>query len=376
MDSVLVVMLSGLVVVMVTVQGSSATITSKRLSKLGDTIVVEGDALVSREVKTNLECSAICNAVDCLGYTLTAAGQCTAYSNITSITQNQNLGALLYSITLGMPCAFDEECSSHIKNSVCVNNTCQCSYGSSPVFWNTSCEYAAARKDEACVTTSQCTLTSYTVCLNTTRVCGCQPEAIEKGDLCTSLHIGEPCSSTAQCLLGLNNSTCDGTCKCITNFVPSSDNSMCKYDYAAGGFTTYRGRWALFISTGPIPSSWDVSWLFCFVIQAKMFTPKDIIEWNYLKQMASSLILTGNFYMPINNKGGNLVWNNGSSASGVSFLPWTNGEEGKTKLGLFSNCGYAEYILNIQTLTNELNFHLVSCIDANLAIYACEAEIN
>lgn len=67
---------------------------------------------------------------------------------------------------------------------------------------------------------------------------------------------------------------------------------------------------------------------------------------------------------------------NPTAASGVSFLPWTNGEEGKTKLGLFSHCGYAEYILNIQTLTNELNFHLVSCIDANLAIYACEAEIN
>lgn len=63
---------------------------------------------------------------------------------------------------------------------------------------------------------------------------------------------------------------------------------------------------------GPVPNSWDICLNYCHVVQAKMFTPKDESEWNYLKQKASPLSVSGNFYMPINNREGNLIWNNGS----------------------------------------------------------------
>lgn len=95
-------------------------------------------------------------------------------------------------------------------------------------------------------------------------------------------------------------------------------------DYAAGGFVNYGGRWALFLTTGIIPSSWDLSWLFCEVIQAKMFTPRDESEWNFLKNKASSLLSKGNFYMPINNKNGNLIWNNGSCEDCLNLMVYLN----------------------------------------------------
>lgn len=76
------------------------------------------------------------------------------------------------------------------------------------------------------------------------------------------------------------------------------------------------GRWALFAPTTIL--TWDLAWFACWLRQAKMFTPLNEAEWETMKTKAGEFNpATGNFFMPIDDKGGSLVWNNGSCKYGL-----------------------------------------------------------
>ncbi|XP_045123044.1 uncharacterized protein LOC123511325 isoform X2 [Portunus trituberculatus] len=204
-----------------------STIPSRKFTKWDNTKVEIGTVLVSKKVKTNIECGAICSIKNCLDYTLTTSSLCTTYSSITHTiadaktrlyTAYRLLGeacrddSLCAGIShaacvegtcscaapafpddkgtctiynLGESCSSDEQCQEAVSDTVCSAGTCQCIYGLTPDFTNNTCLYTAAAKWEACAVDTQCTLTKYTVCSNDTEsVCVCAPGAFEAEDYC------------------------------------------------------------------------------------------------------------------------------------------------------------------------------------------------
>ncbi|KAK8388899.1 hypothetical protein O3P69_020687 [Scylla paramamosain] len=403
--------------VMVMVAGAVNTIPSRKFTKQDMTQVEGGIQLVSKKVQTSIECSAICTTMDCLDYTLTTSSHCTTYSSVTQTIGDAEMrlysayrqlgeacrddslcagishaacvggncncvlpafpdnGGSCTIFNLGVSCSSNEQCQGTVNNTVCSEGTCQCIYGLTPDFNNNTCLYTAAAKGEACAVDTQCTLTQYNVCLNVTEgMCVCTPGAIDEGDSCRALSLGEACTSTIECVVGMNNSTCVGVCQCAEKFLPADNNTRCQYDYASGGFTAVGGRWALFMTF--VPMSWDALWIFCWAIQAKMFTPKNAAEFELMKTEGSEHDLLGNFYIPINDKNGQLLWDNGSSATGVSFLPWQGGVEGtKNFLSFFPNCGFVAKISPF-LMAPYWEVKLTGCLDLSSSMVSCEATMN
>ncbi|XP_045123045.1 uncharacterized protein LOC123511325 isoform X3 [Portunus trituberculatus] len=180
-----------------------STIPSRKFTKWDNTKVEIGTVLVSKKVKTNIECGAICSIKNCLDYTLTTSSLCTTYSSITHTIADAKTRLYTAYRLLGEACRDDSLCAG-ISHAACVEGTCscaapafpddkgtctictcQCIYGLTPDFTNNTCLYTAAAKWEACAVDTQCTLTKYTVCSNDTEsVCVCAPGAFEAEDYC------------------------------------------------------------------------------------------------------------------------------------------------------------------------------------------------
>nr|XP_053626948.1 uncharacterized protein LOC128684700 [Cherax quadricarinatus] len=162
--------------------------------------------------------------------------------------------------------------------------------------------------------------------------------------------LGHSCFVDAQCQAVVQNTTCQTVCVCATHFVINATANGCNFDYASYGFTSYNGRLVFHLPGVLLPYSWDFAYLFCSGIFAKMFTPRDASEWNWMQQKASG-VLDSYVFFPINDKSqeGVPVWNNGTGETSViiefsygvvgnnAILNWGSGSPSAT-MNILSRC--------------------------------------
>ncbi|XP_042213447.1 uncharacterized protein LOC121860395 [Homarus americanus] len=109
-----------------------ATVTSHMYRKQGH-MYAGGDVLVSRKVRSNIECGWECVPPECVGYHImdktNGSLQCTTFSFVNNFTQHPD--ALYYCSgcrNKGENCSKDEQCTEFTPNSTCspVTSVCTC----------------------------------------------------------------------------------------------------------------------------------------------------------------------------------------------------------------------------------------------------------
>ncbi|CAG5079081.1 Protein of unknown function [Cotesia congregata] len=107
-----------------------------------------------------------------------------------------------------------------IDNSVCVDNTCQCSQGFVPGLYN---DCVPSTLGGACGTNYDCKNIPNAICID--NKCACKPDTFALTPLACTHLLNTDCSSSDD--FGINESHCfENKCQCISNWMAIT-NTMC-----------------------------------------------------------------------------------------------------------------------------------------------------
>ncbi|XP_069971627.1 uncharacterized protein [Penaeus vannamei] len=298
-----------------------------RFVQMGNTSA-HGDVLSVVRVGSNVQCGSTCSRPSCVGYFLEVMEDgllCTAFSSVANLTDHNG-----------------------------TNFYCADCYG----------------KGERCSSDDQCTtLTECSRCDPDSLTCQCQSWCQDEGLKCVPrpVAIGGACQLDEQCLALVENAHCSGgVCACAPDFI--QEGLLCRFDYAAHGFTPYEGRVVKHRASADGLLSWNGAVDYCAGLHAALFRPRTASEWDWLVAEGKSSVLAVGIYFPVNDKDteGEVLWNDGSSAAGASVIKWEFPEGGNTAI---TDCTALTW-----TLVTPAKASFILCGLAHAFAVVCEAS--
>jgi hypothetical protein len=163
----------------------------------------------------------------CYGNNPTTAGKCKCLEGFTLITLNGNVQCIK-GVKLGEACQDDIECTLEAGIEAICDKSKKCSCNDKSHAKNGTC-YRTSNFGESCITDHNCLLSpgNYGVCVNNR--CACRINQMLSKDKSRCLYqkkLGENCDFDEECSSVLN-AQCLKTCQCVTEFIPSTDNTLC-----------------------------------------------------------------------------------------------------------------------------------------------------